>query len=75
MPMTMPTANVNIAPIVQKCVTLSVRVHGVRRFEYRMRLARYWCKLGAWLIGCQFCIDSGRAKVGVIGKPECEEST
>lgn len=75
MPMTMPTANVNIAPIVQKCVTLEVRVHGVRRFECRMRLARYWCCIGAWLIGCQFRIDSGRAEVGVIGSPEPKDAT
>lgn len=75
MPMTVPAANVNIAPMVRKCVTLAVRVHGVRRFRTRLWLARQWCKLGAWLIGCQFRIGSERAEVGVIGKSDCEEST
>lgn len=75
MRMNMPTANVNVAPIVKKCVTLAVRVHGVRRFQARLWLARQWCRLGAWMIGCQFRIGSERSEVGVIGKPDCEEST
>lgn len=40
-------------------MTLKVRVRGARRVGVRIWLAGIWLRIGAWLIGCKFSIDSG----------------
>lgn len=40
-------------------MTLWVRVIGAHRVRIRTWLAARWLRIGAWLIGCKFSIDSG----------------
>ena len=39
-------------------MTLRVQIRGATRMFLRSRLASYWLKVGAWIIGCQFALDS-----------------
>lgn len=39
-------------------MTLRVQIRGATRTWLRCRVARYWLAFGAWIIGCQFYIDS-----------------
>lgn len=52
------TVNVD-TPRLLKTFTLRVRIRGMWWMHMRCWAAKWWCWIGARLIGCKFAIDSG----------------